>query len=269
MMILISLLLLFQSPSPRVAADYVVGPQDRLAITVFEEPSLTKTVTVDNDGTFDFPLIGRLKAGGLSVREIEVELKKRLGPPSGFLVDPQVNIEVDAYRSQVVHVTGQVRDPGAKPLRGAMTIMDALSAAGSQTPEAGAYVEIYRRAVGTPGGVSAGERPATVAPLRVTMEELRNGQAQRILLADGDTVNVPKAQTFIINGYVRTPGTYVLEGEVTLQRALALAGGVTDRGSRSRTRIQRTVNGKLVEIKAKWTDLVQPNDTIYVPQRFF
>ena len=266
MLILISLLLLFQSPPARTAAEYVVGPQDRLAITVFEEPSLTKTVTVDTDGTFDFPLIGRVKGGGMSVREIEAELKKRLGPPSGFLVDPQVNIEVEAYRSQVVHVTGQVRNPGSLPLKGTMTIMDALSAAGSQTPEAGAYVEVYRRAVATPGSEAAGK---VVPPVRVTMEDLRSGRAQQILLADGDTVNVPKAQTFIVNGYVRTPGTYVLEGEVTLQRALAMAGGVTDRGAQGRTTIHRTVDGKLVEIKSKLTDVVQPNDTIYVPQRYF
>jgi len=101
------------------------------------------------------------------------------------------------------------------------------------------------------------------------MEDLRNGRAQQILLRDGDTVNVPKAQTFIVNGFVRTPNTYVLEGEVTVQKAIAMAGGVTERGALSRTKIQRMVDGKLVEIKPKMTDLVQPNDTIVVPQRFF
>jgi polysaccharide export outer membrane protein len=101
------------------------------------------------------------------------------------------------------------------------------------------------------------------------MEDLRNGRAQQILLNDGDTVNVPKAQTFIVNGFVRAPNTYVLEGEVTVQRAIAMAGGVTERGAQSRTKIQRMVDGKLVEIKPKMTDLVLPNDTIVVPQRFF
>jgi len=107
------------------------------------------------------------------------------------------------------------------------------------------------------------------APERVTMDDLRNGRAQQILLRDGDTVNVPKAQTFIVNGFVRTPNTYVLEGEITVQKAIAMAGGVTERGAVSRTKIQRMVDGRLVEIKAKLTDIVQPNDTIVVPQRFF
>jgi polysaccharide biosynthesis/export protein len=268
MTILFSLLLLLQAQNPAVTAEYIVGPQDRLAITVYDEPTLTKTVTVDNDGSFDFPLVGRITAGGLSVRQITANLKKRLGPPDGFLVNPQVNIEVETYRSQVVYVNGQVRVPGAVPLKGAMTIMDVLAQAGSPTPDAGPYIEIYRKPAGQGTGAPIDPAKAS-APLRVTMEDLRNGRAQQILLNDGDTVNVPKAQTFIVNGFVRTPNTYVLEGEVTVQKAIAMAGGVTERGAQSRTKIQRMVDGKLVEIKAKMTDLVLPNDTIVVPQRFF
>ena len=52
-------------------------------------------------------------------------------------------------------------------------------------------------------------------------------------------------------------------------QVLSLAGGLTDRGADSRIRIQRMVNGKLKEIKAKLTDVVEPGDTIIVPQKFF
>jgi polysaccharide biosynthesis/export protein len=269
MTIVLSLLLLFQSSNPALAAEYIVGPQDRLAITVYEEPTLTKTVTVDSDGSFDFPLIGRTAAGGLSVRQIAADLKKRLGPPNGFLVNPQVNIEVETYRSQVVYVNGQVRIPGAVPLKGAMTIMDVLAQAGSPTAEAGSYVEIYRKPAGQAPAGPVDPTKAPSAPQRVTMEDLRNGRAQQILLGDGDTLNVPKAQTFIVNGFVRAPNSYVLDGEITVQKALAMAGGVTERGAQSRTKIQRIVSGKLVEIRASMSDLVQPNDTLVVPQRFF
>lgn len=269
MTILLSLLLVFQSPNPALVAEYIVGPQDRLAITVFDEPTLSKTVTVDSDGSFDFPLIGRVTAGGMPLRQIAAELKKRLGPPNGYLVNPQVNIEVETYRSQVVYVNGQVRIPGAVPLKGAMTIMDVLAQAGSPTAEAGSYVEVYRKPAGQASQGPVDPSKAPTPPQRVTMEDLRNGRAQQILLRDGDTLNVPKAQTFIVNGFVRTPNTYVLDGEITVQKALAMAGGVTERGAQSRTKIQRIVNGRLVEIKAKMSDLVQPNDTLVVPQRFF
>jgi len=268
MTILLSILLLMQAPATTGPAEYVVGPQDRLSITVFDEPTLTRTVTVDSDGTFDFPLVGRVTAGGLSVRQITADLKKRLGPPNGFLVNPQVTIDVETYRSQVVYVNGQVRVPGAVPLKGAMTIMDVLAQAGSPTPDAGPMIEIYRKPAGQPsqGPMDPAKAPA---PERVRMDDLRNGRAQQIILRDGDTVNVPKAQTFIVNGFVRTPNTYVLEGDVTVQKAIAMAGGVTERGALSRAKIQRMVDGKLVEIKPQMTDLVQPNDTIVVPQRFF
>lgn len=268
MTILLSLLLLMQAPGATGPAEYIVGPLDRLAVTVFDEPTLTKTVTVDSDGTFDFPLVGRITAAGLSVRQITADLKKRLGPPNGFLVNPQVSIEVETYRSQVIYVNGQVRVPGAVPLKGAMTIMDVLAQAGSPTPDAGPYIEIYRKPAGqaSQGPLDPSKAPA---PERIRMDDLRNGRAQQVILRDGDTVNVPKAQTFIVNGFVRSPNTYVLEGDVTVQKAIAMAGGVTERGAQSRTRIQRMVDGKLVEIKPKMTDLVQPNDTIVVPQRFF
>src|SRR4029079_9934672 len=180
MTILLSIILLLQTPNPSLAGEYVVGPQDRLAITVFDEPTLTKTVTVDSDGTFDFPLVGRIKAGGLAIRQITADLKKRLGPPDGFLVNPQVNIEVETYRSQVVYVNGQVRAPGAVPLKGAMTIMDVLAQAGSPTPEAGPYIEIYRNPAGqaSQGPLDPSKAPA---PERIRMDDLRNGRAQQIV----------------------------------------------------------------------------------------
>src|SRR4030095_15364596 len=172
MTILLFVLLLVQAPSPTAPAEYVVGPADRLAITVFDEPTLTKTVTVDSDGSFDFPLVGRIRAGGLSVRQITADLKKRLGPPDGFLVNPQVNIEVETYRSQVVYVNGQVRAPGAVPLKGAMTIMDVLAQAGSPTPEAGPYIEIYRRPAGqaSQGPLDPSKAPAAE---RTQIDDLR------------------------------------------------------------------------------------------------
>src|SRR5512134_2828927 len=111
MTVLLFLLLLapysaYQQPSASATPEYVVGPQDRLSVTVFDEPALTKVVTVDTDGTFDFPLIGRVKAGGETLRSIQLDITARLA--SNFLRNPRVSLEVEAYRSQVVYVTGNV-----------------------------------------------------------------------------------------------------------------------------------------------------------------
>ena len=96
--------------SAQSAADYVVGPQDVLTIQVFDQPDLGGKYTVEADGTFTFPLIGRVKAGGLTLRGFEKRLKKRLA--DGFFKNPQVTVAVEQYRSQRVFVMGEVRSPG-------------------------------------------------------------------------------------------------------------------------------------------------------------
>ncbi len=260
-LILAAALSLAQGPRPP-NAEYTVGVQDRLAITVFGESDLTRVVTVDSDGTFDFPLIGRVKAVGLTARAIEQDVTSRL--KNGYLVNPQVTIEVEAYRSQVVYVTGQVRTPGAVPLTGAMSVMEALARAGSPLPDAGPFIFINRRPTSSPQAASP------VAPERVRMEELQSGRAQHIALNDGDTIFVPKAETFFVTGYVKNPGPFVFDGDVTVAKAISMAGGVAERGSRNRVRITRIVDGKQVVLKnVKLEDTVHPGDAVEVLPRFF
>src|SRR5262245_1207527 len=120
---LILFLTFLQAVTPRATlSEYVVGPKEKLAIVVFDEPALPRSITLDGDGTFDYPLLGRVRAAGLSVRAIQEDMTARL--KKDFLVNPQVAIEVETYRSQSVYVTGQVRQPGAVPLTGNMTVME-------------------------------------------------------------------------------------------------------------------------------------------------
>jgi polysaccharide biosynthesis/export protein len=258
---LILFLTLLQAVTPRATlSEYVVGPKDKLAIVVFDEPALTRSITVDGDGTFDYPLLGRVRAGGLSVRAIQEDMTARL--KKDFLVNPQVAIEVETYRSQSVYVTGQVRLPGAVPLMGNMTVMEALARAGSPTPDAGSYIVINRRPPGEGSGQTVQER--------IAMSDLQNGRVQTISLRDGDTIYVPKAETFFVTGQVRNPGPYLIDGDLTIARALSMAGGVTERGSRSRLRITRVVDGRQITIKnPKPDDLVWPGDSIEVLTRLF
>src|SRR6186997_3177709 len=107
--------------------NYVIGPQDVLVITVFDQEDLSGKFPVDSDGTFTFPLIGRVKAGGLTLRELETELKKQL--KNGFFKDPQLSVGVEQYRSQKIHIVGEVRTPGTYALTGEMTLIEALARA--------------------------------------------------------------------------------------------------------------------------------------------
>src|SRR5687768_844712 len=106
-----------QATPPVAPADYLVGPQDVLTIVVFGEADLSKTVTVDSEGTFDYPYLGRVKAGGVTARAIAEELTKKL---KAYYVNPQVSVEVAKFRSQNVIVMGYVNAPGQYALSGRM-----------------------------------------------------------------------------------------------------------------------------------------------------
>src|SRR5215475_14868998 len=95
--------------------NYIVGPQDVLMIALFDQQDLSGKYTVEADGTFTFPLIGRVKAGGLTLRGVEEALKARL-KDEGFFRNPQVTVSVETYKSQKIYVIGEVRTPGSIPL---------------------------------------------------------------------------------------------------------------------------------------------------------
>jgi polysaccharide biosynthesis/export protein len=247
--------------------DYVVGAQDVLTITVFDEPQLSGRFRVDADGSFAFPFLGRVKAVGLTLRAIEADLRQRLR--EGYLRNPQVTVEVDQFRSQSVFVMGEVRSPGKYALSGTVTLIEALAQAGSVTSAAGNEILIIRAKEGKPVSASPGQDPGTDPDtIRVNLRELEGGKlAENLTLRDGDTIFVPKADRFFVIGQVRNPGSYVLDHGMTVMQAISLAGGTTDRGSNRRVRIVRMQDGKKREFDAQPTDLVQPGDTVVVRQR--
>ena len=105
--LLLAVALLCGPAGPLLAqTDYVVGPQDVLTVTVFGEAELSGKYTVEQDGTFTFPQIGRVKAGGTTLRKLEVELKTKLA--DGYLKNPQVAVAIENYRSQRILVMGEV-----------------------------------------------------------------------------------------------------------------------------------------------------------------
>jgi polysaccharide export outer membrane protein len=245
-------------------SDYTVGAQDVLNIIVYGEPApLTGRFRVDNDGSFPYQYLGRVKAEGLTVAAIEEALEKALG--DGYLRNPQVSVEIVEYRSQNVYVQGQVRAPGKYPLPANASLMDALFLAGSTTSDAGNWVEIYRQ------GVAPGPNTASVgvkaADFRIRLTDVQSGKAQLIRIKDGDTIFVPKQERVYVTGEVRTPGAYPHDDDMTIFTAISLAGGITSRGSNSRITITRLVNGQRREIDAKQEDTLRPGDQVTVKPR--
>ena len=255
------------SPRAQSAADYVIGPQDVLTVQVFDQADLGGKYTVETDGTFSFPLIGRVRAGGMTLRAFETELRKKLA--DGYFKNPQVTVSVEQYRSQRVFVMGEVRNPGPVPLTGGMSLIEALARAGSTLPSASGEVAIVRATPGAKGApVTDIDRAGNV--VRASIRDLEGGaMKQNVELHDGDTIFVPRAESAYVFGQVKSPGAYAIQKDTTVLQALALAGGVTENGAMNRIKIVRFVNGVKKEIKAKESDVVKAGDTIIVPEKYF
>jgi polysaccharide export outer membrane protein len=254
--------------SAQSTGDYVIGPQDVLNITVFDQADLGGKYTVELDGSFTFPLVGRIQAGGLTIRQFESELKTKL--TDGYFKNPQITVGIEQYRSQRVFVTGEVRNPGAYALTGDMTLIEALAKAGSTTDKGSDEVVVVRGGRGVDQAITpdaAGARDV----VRVNLKDLQSGGAanKNVDLRDGDTIYIARAELAYVFGQVKNPGSYPIQSDTTVLQALSLAGGVTPQGAMNRTRIMRIVSGENREVKVKLTDVVQPGDTIMVPERFF
>ncbi len=253
------------TPSAADETVYRVGPEDVLAVSVFGEKDLSGKVRVENDGSISFPYLNRVKVDGLTVVEIAEALTRGLA--DGYLRSPQVSVEIDQYHSRNVYVFGEVRAPNKYALPGNATLIDVLTLAGSTTGNAGQWVYINHARLGAAmeGPVINDEN--TQADLKVSLADIQSGKGQNILLQDGDTVFVPKAQVVYVMGQVRTPGAVPYTENMTVFEAVALAGGVTEKGSNSRISVRRLIKGQMKEFGVKQTDALNPGDQVNVKPR--
>jgi polysaccharide biosynthesis/export protein len=266
------------SPASAQAPEYVVGPQDVLAVTVTNEPTLTGKFTVVGDGTVVYPLLGSVKVGGLSLRAVEKELTTRLS--DGYLERPLVSVALDQYGSQRVLVIGEVRQAGSYPLSGPTTLLEILLKAGAPTAAAGTEALVVRGRAGDARSVAelrtavdARNASALSNVVRANLDALQRGDlSQNVTLRPGDMVFVPRAEQpapVYVMGLVKAPGAYQVTKGATVLQVLAQAGGVTDRGSTRRIKIVRKNGQRNAEMKASLQDPVQPGDTILVHRRLF
>ena len=197
-------------PSGTSTKDYVVGPQDVLTIPSYDQADLSGKFTIETDGTFTFPLIGRFKAGGLTLRRVEGDLRKRLRD-EGFFKNPQITIGVEQYKSQKVFIVGEVRQPGTYTLSGNMTLVEVLARAGSTLASAsGEAIIVHADSEASGPTLPTLEDSPNIT--RIELRDLQNGVfSQNALLRDGDTIFVPRAESIYVFGQVKNPGAYPLQ----------------------------------------------------------
>jgi len=244
-----------------------IAPRDQVSVTVFGVQEFTKKYAVAADGTLEFPELGRLQVSGMTARELGDLIAKRL-KEADIVLNPQVAVEVEQTPNKRITVNGSVRSQGVVEFAGEISLLEALVKAGGRMPEAADEVLIYRSAPmqAVPGGADNSRGPTTI---EVNAQELENGVMSRnVMLQDGDVVLVRKAQSVTITGFVRSVGAYTVPSGMTVEEALALAGGVSEKGSDRRIEITRKVDGKPTVLKGvKKTDIVKPGDIIKVGPR--
>lgn len=269
-------LLAAQTPMPvRAAPDYIIGHLDELAVTVrspLEQPEFgQKTYRVQADGTIILPTLTKpVKVGGLTAQGAQDVIRDALISSKQYQ-SPTVAVTVVTARNSSVTVQGAVRSPGNVELRAdRMTISDAIAVAGGFQPTAGS--RIYVR-----GGP---KRPAPEPGVLIEdglevyrKDDVLQGKIADSRVYDGDTISVEVAPHFYVIGYVKSSlSEYNWEPGTTLNKAIALAGGVTPDGAVNRVEIQRKnpktggfTKAKL--LKDKMSTLIEPDDVIKVPKK--
>ena len=275
----VGLLLAFALPLKAAGDEYTIGPGDILSITVWGQPDLSADYRVDGDGFAPFPLIGRVKAAGLTTREVAAGLTESLG--KDYLVDPQVIVSVKAYLSQKVTVLGEAAKPGVFYLTGPTTLVDILSSAGWLGKGAGKEILLVRDQLSKESG-----KPAGIPSIqRLSLDKIQAGDgAANVRLQAGDTVFVASKDDnpfrFFVFGAVARPGAYPLETETNVLEGITIAGGFTDKASPSRTRVIRMSPTGQHVVDVDMNDVIkrgrrdkavklQANDVVVVPESFF
>ncbi|HWB31366.1 MAG TPA: SLBB domain-containing protein [Vicinamibacterales bacterium] len=245
-----------------------IAVRDQVKVTVVGTEIPTGPFPVDADGAIDYPYIGRVKAVGLTARELGTELAKRLVTAQVLVGSPQVSVELMQTANKKVTVSGAVNNKGEFPFSGELSVFSALVKAGGASQDAGDEVLLIRapKDLGTAAaGQAAGDEDDDVITL--SRKQIESGEFDgATLVEDGDRIVVSKARQVYIDGQVSRPGGYTIEAGTTLRQALSLAGGVTDLGAVNRVRVLR--NGKRLDKVDLDKTIIQPGDTITVPKRF-
>ncbi len=240
------------------ADEYHLHIDDRLFISVWGHSDLQQETPVDPDGMISFPLIGKVKATGMTREELKREITDKL---SEYIKDPRVSISIIKYRQSSVIVMGEVKAPGTYRLEENDRILDLLSRAGGLTENANASSLRLLR-----------DQEIITVNLSDLFAEDGKVNDNNYLLRNGDTLFVPESSIEVtILGAVEKPGHYQLEKGLYLRNLLARAGSLTENAAREATYISE---GEVIKIDLDRllagdideNPVLSAGDSIYIPE---
>jgi len=250
-------------------SEYYLGAGDVLALTVFQVEELNTKVRVNGRGEVILPLLGTVNVKGLTVSDAEKIIVTRLA--EDYLQDPQVSVFVEDYRSQQVAVMGAVLKPDVYSIRQSRSIFEMLSLAGGLSAVASDKIRVKTTQLDEVSGKPVEQE------LILSMKALLEGEdhASSLRLRGGDSILVPEAGVVFVEGAVKTPGSYPMEGQTNVLKAIALAGGVPWEGNQGAVQVIRQVGGtpysidvNLGKIREQKSDDVELKDGDIVVVRY-
>lgn len=264
-----------------VRPDYILGSNDQILIRSAQVAEISdRPFRIDTDGFIELPLVGRIKAAGMTIQALETDLASRFRE---YVRNPQVFITLTQFRSEPVFFMGAFRTPGIYPLQGGRSLIEMLSYVGGLQPNASRRLRITRRSesgpIPLPNAVQDADKK--VSTVDISLERLTESvnPEEDIILKPFDVVSAERAERVYVTGDVTRASSIELgeRNSISVTQALAEAGGLTPTANRDKVRVLRPILGTnrraQIEIDLKGVlagrarDFpLLPNDVLFVPR---
>ncbi len=261
---------------------YLLGPGDVITLTILAGGKEEQKVdlTVSDQGLINVSLIGFIKAGGLTVRQVEENILKPLA--ADYFIDPQVNIQIKEYHSLRYYVSGALKSPGLLEMSTAASLLELIAKAGGVTDNCGsvAYVMRTSKKENTKGKKAAEPQKPILVDLHSLLD--KGDLSHNLMLEPGDMIYFPSKSSrdaaeskIYIEGEVVKPGEFNYQQGLTAMTACIMAGGFKQFAAPNRATIIRQNNDKVDVIKVNLTDVqkgniadieLKPGDRIHIPE---
>jgi polysaccharide export outer membrane protein len=279
------------APAPPVTSQidqlrptYVLRPGDQILIRAFELEEIgERPYRIDGDGFVDLPVLGRIKAGGVTVEQFEMDLIE-LGKK--YVRQPQFTVTVVQFSSEPIFFVGAFKSPGIYPLAGSRTLVEMMSSVGGLQPTASRRIKITRRkeygAIPLPNVITLPDGSGTT--VEISMASLRDNvnPAEDIVLQPFDVISVERAEMVYVTGEVGHIGAFELQEKdsISVMQALTLAGGLGQSADEKNIWILRPISNSSLRarvpldlkriLKGEDNDMpLFPNDILYVSKSSF
>ncbi|HYI93680.1 MAG TPA: polysaccharide biosynthesis/export family protein [Bryobacteraceae bacterium] len=262
----------------RVRQSYVLGPNDQFQIQATDIEGFPGPYRIEADGLVNLPLVGNVKAAGLTVEAFETELIKRL---KEFIRNPRLSVSVTQFRNEPVFCVGAFQAPGIYPLLGRRTLIEMTTAIGLQA-NASRRIRITRRAefgrIPIATAVNDKENNVWLAEIGLGTQRDNINPNEDVELKPYDVITAERAEMIYVNGEVVRVGPVELgeRSSISVSQAITMSGGLNNDANPEKVRVLRPIlnTSRRAEIAVNLKDIMKgrandfpllPNDILYVP----